>query len=68
MVEDLAAVLANEPQASVGLEVVERSNLQVVLSAQELEEPGIVRRDGSAVAGGQNQQRRQRTRGVLQLE
>jgi curli biogenesis system outer membrane secretion channel CsgG len=46
--EDLAAMLANELQATGDLQVVERANLKEVLSEQELAELGIVRRDGNA--------------------
>jgi curli biogenesis system outer membrane secretion channel CsgG len=46
-------VLANELQATGDLQVVERSNVQAVLSEQELAELGIVRRDGDAARRGQ---------------
>ncbi|MGL6134388.1 MAG: CsgG/HfaB family protein, partial [Prochlorococcaceae cyanobacterium] len=51
--DDLSAALANELQASGGLQVVERSNLKAVLSEQELVELGIVRQGASAAQRGQ---------------
>ena len=50
---DLAAVLANELQASGNLQVVERSNVGAVLSEQELSELGIVRQGPNAARKGQ---------------
>ncbi|MCT0214546.1 CsgG/HfaB family protein [Synechococcus sp. CS-1324] len=51
--EDLAAMLANELQATGDLQVVERSNLKEVLSEQELTELGIVRKGSNAAQKGQ---------------
>ena len=50
---DLAAVLANELQATGSLQVVERSNVGAVLSEQELTELGIVRQGPNAARKGQ---------------
>lgn len=49
---DLAAALANELQATGDLQVVERRNLNEVLSEQELAELGIVRRGPTAAQRG----------------
>jgi curli biogenesis system outer membrane secretion channel CsgG len=49
---DLAAVLANELQATGTLQVVERNKLGAVLSEQELVELGIVRQGPTAAARG----------------
>ena len=50
---DLAAALANELQATGTLQVVERQQLQAVLSEQELAELGIVRQGANAAQKGQ---------------
>ncbi len=50
---DLAAMLANELQATGDLQVVERSNLKEVLSEQELSALGIVRKGPGAAQKGQ---------------
>lgn len=49
---DLAAVLANELQATGTLQVVERNKLGAVLSEQELAELGLVRRGPTAASRG----------------
>ncbi|CAK6687952.1 CsgG/HfaB family protein [Synechococcus sp. CCY9201] len=49
---DLAAALANELQATGTLQVVERQQLQEVLSEQELTELGIVRQGTNAAQKG----------------
>lgn len=51
--EDLSAALANELQASGGLQVVERRDLKAVLSEQELAELGIVRQGPQAAQSRQ---------------
>jgi len=51
--EDLASALANELQGTGDLQVVERRNLQQVLSEQELAELGIVRQGPAAAQRGQ---------------
>lgn len=51
--QDLSAALANELQAGGGVQVVERRNLQAVLSEQELAELGIVRQGPEAAQSGQ---------------
>lgn len=48
--EDLAHALANELSASGGIKVVERRNLDQVLSEQELTSLGIVRKDSPTAA------------------
>ncbi len=50
---DLASALANELQGTGDLQVVERRNLQQVLSEQELAELGIVRQGPAAAQRGQ---------------
>ncbi|MCT0248148.1 CsgG/HfaB family protein [Synechococcus sp. CS-205] len=50
---DLAAMLANELQATGDIQVVERKNLKAVLSEQELAELGIVRQSANAAQRGQ---------------
>ncbi|WP_322782240.1 CsgG/HfaB family protein [Synechococcus sp. CBW1107] len=50
---DLAAMLANELQATGDIQVVERNNIKAVLSEQELAELGIVRRNANAAQRGQ---------------
>ena len=49
---DLAAALANELQSTGTLQVVERRNLNAVLSEQELTELGIVRKAPGAATKG----------------
>jgi curli biogenesis system outer membrane secretion channel CsgG len=50
---DLAAVLANELQGTGSLQVVERSNVNAVLSEQEMAELGLVRKGPNAARRGQ---------------
>lgn len=50
---DLAAALANELQATGDLQVVERQNIQQVLSEQELAELGIVKPSTKAAKKGE---------------
>ena len=50
--EDLAHALANELQATGNLKVVERRNINQVLSEQELTELGIVRKANTAAQKG----------------
>lgn len=50
---DLAAVLANELQGTGALQVVERNNVNAVLSEQEMAELGLVRKGPNAARRGQ---------------